>query len=105
MKYHTRRQWEVIYEKLEQQFYYDPPLRPKTMEIYLIEHFKFMRATWKSQRVAKGESAQLDNCPKECWKASMTYWKTPTTIMESSHMIEVQTMVRNPIALGRMSLG
>ncbi len=24
MKYHTRRQWEAIYEELEEQFYYDP---------------------------------------------------------------------------------
>jgi hypothetical protein len=35
------------YEELEQQFYYDPPLRPKIVEKYLIEHFKLMRATWK----------------------------------------------------------
>jgi len=53
----------------------------------------------------KGESAQLDNCLKKCWKALMTYWKTPTGVMENSHMIEVQIMVRNPIALGMMSLG
>jgi hypothetical protein len=57
MKYHTRRQWEAIYERLEQQFYYDPPLRPKIVERYLIKHFKSMRATWKSQWVVKGESA------------------------------------------------
>jgi hypothetical protein len=48
MKYHTRKQWDAIYEKLEQQFYYDPVLRPKTVEKYLTEHFKLMRATWKS---------------------------------------------------------
>jgi hypothetical protein len=36
------------YEELEQQFYYDPPLRPKTMEKYLTKHFKLMKATWKS---------------------------------------------------------
>jgi len=48
MKYHTRRQWEAIYEELEQKFYYDPPLRPKIVERYFIEHFKSMKATWKS---------------------------------------------------------
>jgi hypothetical protein len=57
MKYHARKQWEAIYEELEQQFYYDPPLRPKTMEKYLTKHFKPMRATWKSQWVVKGENA------------------------------------------------
>jgi hypothetical protein len=66
MKYHTRRQWEAIYEKLEKQFYYDPPLKPKIVERYLIDHLKSMRATWKSQWVVKRESARPDNCPKEC---------------------------------------
>jgi hypothetical protein len=35
----------------------------------------------------------------------MTYWKTPTTIMESSHVIEMRAMVQNPITLRRMSFG
>jgi hypothetical protein len=48
VKYHTRKQLDIIYEELEQQFYYDPPLRPKTMEKYLTKHFKLMKATWKS---------------------------------------------------------
>jgi UDP-galactopyranose mutase len=45
MKYHTRKQWEAIYSELDCKFYYDWPLKPKSMERYLTEQFKSMRST------------------------------------------------------------
>lgn len=84
MKFHTRRQWEAIYGELDRKFYCDSLLKPKSMEHYLIEHFKSMISTWKSHWVANGENACLDTCLEECWKSLVAFWKTLAIAMESS---------------------
>jgi hypothetical protein len=66
---HTMKQWEVIHVELDGLFYYDPPLKERTVENYMKEHLSLAKNAWKKAWVANGEVG----CPNKCLDMSKSH--------------------------------
>jgi len=38
---HTQKQWDAMHNDLAKQFWYNPPLKPKALEMYMKEHLSY----------------------------------------------------------------
>jgi hypothetical protein len=83
---HTLKQWEAIHADLAKVFYYDPPLKDRTMENYVKEHLSFARNAWKRAWLAKGNVGCLNKCPVHVWESLVRFWKTPNAQRELEQM-------------------
>lgn len=64
-KAHTLKQWEAIHANLAKVFYYDPPLKDRTMENYVKEHISSARNAWKGV-VGQGQCWMPEQMPYPC---------------------------------------
>ncbi len=74
---HTMKQWEVIHVELDGLFYYDPPLKERTVENYMKEHLSLARNAWKKAWVANGEVGCPNKCSERVQKSLVWYWNIP----------------------------
>jgi len=83
---HIIKQCEAIHVELDMIFYYDPPLKERTVENYMKEHLSVVRNAWKRAWVANGEARRLDKCPKHVWKSLVWYKNIPNAQKELDQM-------------------
>ncbi len=103
-KAHTLKQWEAIHANLAKVFYYDPPLKDRTLENYVKEHVSFIRNAWKKVWLAKGNVGCPNKFLIHVWEALVQYWKTPNVQRESERMWGIRGHVWNPHTHGPQTL-
>ncbi len=98
------KQWEAIHANLAKVFYYDPPLKDRTMENYVKEHLPSTRIAWKKVWLAKGNVGRPNKCPIHVWESLVQYWKTPNAQQESKQMQGICGHVQIPHTHGWWTL-
>ena len=93
-----------VYNKLNAQYKFDPPIDPRQVEKYLAAHLRSSRAVWKSHWLKYGDDERHHKCPKEAWEKLIKWWPTKACIEESADMAWRRSLVHNSSKTGRKRL-
>ena len=103
-KDYSLREKGMIHNELKEQYKFDPPLDPKSIDKYLSGHLRTSRAVWKAHWKKYGDTKRHHNCPEEAWEKLTKWWCTDACQEESADMASRRVRVQRSSKMGRNSL-
>lgn len=94
----------VVHNELNEQYKFDPPLKPSRIDKYLSCHLRTSRAVWKAHWKKYGPSERHHNCPQLAWDMLCKRWPTAKSQEEAAKMSSRRARVEKGSKVGRSSL-
>ena len=95
---------EKVHTELNDNYKFDPPLDPKSVDKYLSGHLRTSRAIWKAHWAKYGVAERHHNCPAHAWAKLIEWWPTEACMEESAKMASRRTKIQSSSKTGRKSL-
>jgi hypothetical protein len=94
----------VVHNEINEQYKFDPPIGPKTIDNYLSCHLRTSRAVWKAHWKKNGPAERHHNCPQVAWDKLCKWWPTSACKEQAAVMASRRARVEKNSKVGRSSL-